>query len=173
MNPLLPHESARGHVTGEALFVDDLPEPERLLTGRVVYSPHARARVRSFDLKAARSVPGIHAVLSASDIPGQNQMGPVIKDEPVLAADEVFCIGQAVFLIAGETEEQCREAERQIKVEYEPLESVLTLTEAMAKGSVLGPPRKIERGDAPGVIRDAPLTNLGRAGDGGAGALVS
>ena len=152
----LPHDSAKGHVTGEALYVDDLPEPERLLTGRVVYSPHAHARIVSFDLTAARAVPGVHAVLAAADIPGHNQMGPVVKDEPVLAAEEVTCIGQAVFLIAGETDEQCREARRRIRVEYEPLDAILTLEKAMERGSLLGPPRKIERGDARRAVQEAP-----------------
>lgn len=156
MNNRIPHESAEGHVTGEARYVDDLPDPERLLTGRVVYSSHAHARIRSFDLRAARSVPGIHAVLSAADIPGQNEMGPVVKDEPVLAAEEVICAGQALFLIAGESAEQCREAERRITVEYEPLDAILTLPGAMEKGSLLGPPRKIERGDAKGAVQNAP-----------------
>jgi xanthine dehydrogenase molybdopterin binding subunit len=142
---------------GEALYVDDLPEPERLLAGRVVYSSHAHARIRSFDLSAARAIPGVRAVLSAKDIPGRNQMGPVIKDEPVLASEEVNSIGQAVFLIAAETDEQCREAERHVRIEYEPLEAILTLPEAMAKNSLLGPPRKIERGDAHSAIQNAPL----------------
>ncbi|MCC6399106.1 MAG: xanthine dehydrogenase molybdopterin binding subunit [Bacteroidetes bacterium] len=161
MNQNLHHESARGHVTGEARYVDDLPEPEQLLVGRVVYSSHAHARIRSFDLTAAKAIPGVAAVLSAKDIPGRNQMGPVIKDEPVLATEVVHSVGQALFLIAAETDEQCREAERQIRVAYEPLEAILTLPEAMARNALLGPPRKIERGDAVSAIRNAPLNLRG------------
>ncbi|HKZ41563.1 MAG TPA: hypothetical protein VJ044_11410, partial [Candidatus Hodarchaeales archaeon] len=101
------HESGEKHVTGEAVFIDDILVNEQLLVGRVVYSPHAHARITSFDLSAAKKVSGVHAVLCHKDIPGHNQMGPVVKDELCLAVDEVHCIGQAVFLIAGETEEQC------------------------------------------------------------------
>jgi xanthine dehydrogenase large subunit len=142
-----PHESARLHVTGEAVYIDDIPVNERLLIGRVVYSPYARARIKSFDLSGAKRAPGVQAVLCAKDIPGVNQMGPVVKDEPCLAESEVNFIGQAVFLIAAETNEQCIAAERLIKIEYEPLEPVLDIETAMKKNSLLGPPRTIESGD--------------------------
>ena len=107
MNLPFPHESASKHVTGEAVYVDDILVNEQLLVGRVVYSPHAHAKIKSFDLSEARMVPGVHAVLCHKDIPGHNQMGPVVKDELCLAVDEVVCVGQAMFLIAAETEEQC------------------------------------------------------------------
>src|SRR5260221_1370666 len=100
----LPHESAGKHVSGEAVYVDDILVNRQLLVGRVVYSPHAHALIRSFDLSAARALPGVHAVLSCRDIPGPNQMGPVVKDEPCLADGETFCTGQAVFLVAAESE---------------------------------------------------------------------
>lgn len=151
-----PHESARGHVTGEAVYVDDIAVQPELLVGRVVYSPHAHARIRSFDLTAARRVPGVHAVLSASDIPGHNQMGPVVKDEPCLAETEVVCVGQAVFLVAAETEERAIEAERAIRVDYDLLEPVLTIERAMEKGALLGPPATIERGGVEEALRASP-----------------
>ena len=153
---ITPHESAEKHVTGEALYVDDIHVNSQLLIGKVVYSPHAHARITSFDLSAAKRVQGVHAVLCHQDIPGHNQMGPVIHDEVCLAEGVVVCVGQAMFLIAAETEEQCREAERLIRVEYEPLEPILTIEEAMAKNSLLGPPRTMQRGNADEAIRLAP-----------------
>ncbi|MER3522529.1 MAG: xanthine dehydrogenase molybdopterin binding subunit [Ignavibacteria bacterium] len=153
---MIPHESAEKHVTGEAVYVDDIPVNDQLLVGRVVYSPHAHARIRSFDLSTARRLPGVHAVLSFRDIPGVNQMGPVVKDEPCLAEHEVVCVGQAMFLIAAETEEQAREAERKILVEFEPLEPILTIDDAIAKGSFLGPPRTMQRGNPDDALRSAP-----------------
>lgn len=150
-----PHESATKHVTGEAVYVDDMRVNDQLLHGRVVYSPHAHARIQSFDLSLARNVNGVHAVLSYKDIPGHNQMGPVVKDEPCLAENEVVCVGQAMFLIAAETDEQAREAERLITVEYELLEPILTIEEAMAKNNLLGPPRTMQRGDADEALKSA------------------
>jgi len=141
------NESADLHVTGEAVYVDDIPVGGQLLTGRVVISPYAHAKIVSFDLRDARRIPGVHAVLAHADIPGDNQMGPVVKDEPCLAADEVTFCGQAVFLIAAETEQQCREAERLIQVAYEPLDAILDIETAMSNDSLMGSHRRIERGD--------------------------
>lgn len=156
MNNRVPHESAAKHTTGEAVYVDDIPVNDQLLVGRVVYSPHAHARILSFDLAAARAVPGVHAVLSYKDIPGHNQMGPVVKDEVCLAEGEVVCVGQAMFLIAAETAEQAREAERLIRVQFEPLDAILTIEEAMAKNSLLGPPRTMQRGNAEEALQNSP-----------------
>ncbi len=152
----VPHESAAKHVTGESVYVDDMLVNELLLVGRVVYSPHAHAKIKAFDLNEARKAAGVHAVLSYKDIPGHNQMGPVVKDEPCLAVDETKCVGQAMFLIAGETEEQCREAESLIKVDYNVLEPVLTLEQAIAKRNLLGPSRTITRGSADEALATAP-----------------
>jgi xanthine dehydrogenase large subunit len=154
--PTIPHESAWLHVTGEAVYVDDMPALERLLVGMVIYSPHAHARIRSVDLTAARGVAGVQAVLSAGDIPGANQMGPGVHDEPCLADREVTFVGQAVFLIAAETEEQCREAGRLIRVSYDPLDVVLSIEDAMAKNTLLGAERTMSRGDADAALKDAP-----------------
>ncbi len=153
---MVPHESAVHHVTGKAVYVDDIPVNDQLLVGRVVYSPYAHARIVSFDLSDARKTPGVHAVLSCRDIPGHNQMGPVVKDEPCLAEQEVVCVGQAMFLIAAETDEQAREAERRISVEFEQLEPIVTIEQAMQKNSLLGPPRTMQRGNAEEALRSAP-----------------
>lgn len=152
----VPHESAAKHVSGESVYVDDILVNELLLVGRVVYSPHAHAKIKSFDLTGARKVPGVHAVLSHEDIPGHNQMGPVVKDEPCLASGEVQCVGQGMFLIAAEREDQCREAEKLIKVDYEVLTPILTLEEAIQTENLLGPPRTITRGDVEGALAAAP-----------------
>lgn len=151
-----PHESARLHVSGEAVYVDDILVNEQLLVGRVVYSPHAHARIKSFDLTEAKKVSGVHAVLSFKDIPGRNQMGPVVKDEVCLAENEVVCVGQAMCVIAAETEEQCLEAEAKVKVVFEPLEPILTIERAIEKKSLMGPLAKIERGSVDDALRSAP-----------------
>jgi xanthine dehydrogenase molybdopterin binding subunit len=150
------HASAEAHVTGAAVYVDDMAMPDLMLHGRVVCSPHAHAKLLSMDLTAARAVTGVHAVLSFRDIPGHNNMGPVVKDEPCLAADEVLCIGQAVALIAAETREQCLEAERLLRISYETLEAVLDIRTAMEGGVLMGPPRLMEEGDLAAVLKSAP-----------------
>lgn len=156
MHQQMPHESAVLHVTGEALYIDDIPSSPSTLTGRVVYSPHAHARIVSFDLTKAKRAPGVVSVLSANDIPGHNEMGPVVKDEPCLAHDEVAFVGQAVFLIAAMTDAECRAAEHLIEINYEPLEHVLSIDEAMVANTILGPERSMQRGDAKAALRSAP-----------------
>ena len=149
----IPHESASLHVTGEALYIDDLPSSPSLLVGRVVYSPHAHARIVSFDLTKAKKAPGVAAILSAQDIPGHNQMGPVVKDEPCIASGETTFVGQAVFLIAAKTDAQCRAAEKLIQVKYEPLPAILTIEDSIASNNLLGPARTMQCGDTDAALR--------------------
>ena len=151
-----PHESAWLHVTGEAVYVDDMRAISRQLVGKVVYSPHAHARIQSFDLAAAQTVPGVCAVLSARDIPGANQMGPVVHDEPCLADGEVTFAGQAVFLIAADTDEQCRQAEQLIQIAYDPLPAILSIDDAIAEKTLLGVQRTMVRGSVEAALKTAP-----------------
>ncbi len=151
----IPHESAGLHVTGEAVYIDDIAPPPGLLVGRVCYSPHARARILSIGLEAARALPGVHAVLCHRDIPGENQMGPVIHDELCLAQGEVQCVGQAVVLIAAGDDETARRAEGLLSIEYEVLEPVLDIETAIRKNSLLGPERTMRRGEPETALRSA------------------
>jgi xanthine dehydrogenase molybdopterin binding subunit len=157
----IPHESASKHVSGEAIYIDDIRVSDQLLAGRVVYSPHARAKIKSFDISEAMKVPGVHAVLCYKDIPGHNQMGPVVDDELCLAIDEVTFVGQAMFLIAADTETIARTAEKLIKVDYELLEPILTIEHAIEKNNLLGPPRTMQRGNADSALGSAPHTLKG------------
>ena len=143
----LHHESAVNHVTGKSVYVNDMPSGEGTLHGHVVYSKWAHARIKSFDLTKARKSPGVVAVLSAQDIPGKNQMGPVVHDESCLAGDTVEFYGQAMFLIAAVDEESARQAELLIHIEVEELEPTLDIRSAMENNMLLSPERKIECGN--------------------------
>ncbi|NOZ45549.1 MAG: xanthine dehydrogenase molybdopterin binding subunit [Chlorobi bacterium] len=141
------HESAAYHVTGEAVYIDDMNINEQMLFGKVLYSPFAKAGVKSVNINKAQQLNGVHAILSYKDIPGKNQMGPIIHDEVVLAENEVQFIGQAILLIAAESEEIAEKAISIIEIEYEEKNPVITLEDAITKGKLLQPPRKIECGD--------------------------
>ena len=162
MKPSNMHQSAYKHVSGASVYVDDIPVHDQLLTGLVVFSPQAHAKIASFDLSQARALPGVHAVLSAADIPGENNLGPIVRDEPCLAENEVSFVGQAVFLIAADDEESARAAADLIKIKYEPLSALVTLEQAMAANSLMGPERKINRGDAKKALAQAPHTIKGQ-----------
>jgi xanthine dehydrogenase large subunit len=151
----LKHDSAVKHVTGESVYVNDI-KANRQLVGRVVYSKVAHAHISLIDTKAALKLNGVAAILSWKDIPGENQMGPVVDDELCLAEDEVTFIGQAIALIAAETEEAALKAEKLIRIEFEELETILTLEDAIKKQSLITPPRLIECGNVEEIFKSAP-----------------
>jgi xanthine dehydrogenase molybdopterin binding subunit len=156
MLTIRPHDSASKHVTGESVFINDIQVNDQLLLGKVVFSTHAHARILRIDCSEALKINGVKAILTATDIPGENQMGPVIHDEPCLAEKEVTFIGQAIALIGAENEEAATEAARLIRVDYEPLEAILDLETAMAKNNHIDAERKIERGNADAALEAAP-----------------
>ncbi len=150
------HESAIQHVTGEAQFVCDMTFGQQMLVGRVVYSLFARARISHYDLSLAQNLPGVHAVIDFTAIPGKNGLNPLANDEPCLAQGEVNCIGQAVFLIAAENEQIAYEAEQKILVDYEPLSAILSIDEAIEQQSLLAPPKRLQTGDPDTALLLAP-----------------
>ncbi len=161
MNNNNHHESAIQHVTGKAVYVGDMYPSERTLVGRVVYSPHAYARIVSYDLSKAIKLKGVYDIIDSKRIPGDNQLSPIAHDESCLANGTVSCVGQAMFLIAAETEEIAIEAERLIEVNYEILEPVLTIDKAIEKGNRLQPPRKIEIGSVDDTLKNCKHTFSG------------
>lgn len=161
------HESAYGHVSGAARYVDDLPQPPGMLVGLPVGSNVARGRVRSIDRSAAQAVAGVHAVLLAGDIPGHNRIGPIVHDEPLLAEDEVFAVGQPLALIVGESYAACREAAKLLKVEIEELPAILSIADAIAAQSFLWPPHVMQRGDVEAALASAALVIEAEVSTGG------
>ena len=140
------HESAIKHVSGQSIYVDDLPKPQGLLVAHVYFSPYARARILSYDLTKAKAISGVKAILTAKDIPGHNDIAPFTKDEPLLAEDEVFTEGQAIFLIVAENASICREASKAIQIEFEKKEPILSIQEAIQAQSFHTTPHIIQRG---------------------------
>jgi len=141
-----PHESAALHVTGHALYTDDIAtRTHGVLHAHPVQAPHAHALVTRLDPKPALDVPGVVRVLTADDVPGVNDSGTK-HDEP-LFPDEVMFHGQAVCWVLGETLEAARVGALAVEVDYEPLPSVLTLKEAIAEASFQGMRPRLERGD--------------------------
>ncbi len=150
------HDSAVGHVTGRALYIDDVPNVPGTLETALVLSPHAHARIRRIDFSRALAAPGVVAAIAASDIPGKNDIGPIRPDEPLLAADLVEYEGQPVAAIAAATLDQARTAAKLVEIEYEPMPAVLTVDDALAREHFVAPPQTIARGDAAAALVSAP-----------------
>ncbi len=116
-------------VAGEFAYSSDL-HAAGMLWGKTVRSPHAHARIVEIDTSAAVRMPGVHAVLTHEDVPGQKTYGLEFPDQPVLAFDRVRYFGEAVALVAAEEPEQARRAAEAVRVEYEPLEPVTDMERA-------------------------------------------
>jgi xanthine dehydrogenase large subunit len=143
----VPHESARGHVTGEALYTDDLAARfPGLLHAWPVCSPHAHARVLAVDSAAALASAGVVRVLAADDVPGEGDTGANRHDEPLFPAEVMFH-RQPVAWVLAETLEAARLGAEQVAVLYEPLPAILTIADALEAGSYLTEPLRLSSGD--------------------------
>jgi CO/xanthine dehydrogenase Mo-binding subunit len=127
---LVPRVDAPPKVKGEFAYASDLVVPG-MLWGHTLRSPWSHARIVSVDVTDAVSMPGVHAVLTHEDVPGQKTYGLEFPDQPVLAIDRVLYYGEAVALVAAEHPEQARRAAERIRVEYEPLEPVADMERAL------------------------------------------
>ncbi|MEP6941940.1 MAG: xanthine dehydrogenase molybdopterin binding subunit [Betaproteobacteria bacterium] len=150
------HESAHLHVTGEAVYVDDIVAPTGTLHAALGRSAKPHARIVAMHLDAVRSASGVIAVLTARDIPGVNDCGPVIHDDPILADGVVQYVGQPLFAVAATSVKAARQAALRAHVEYDELPAVLTIDAALAAKSFVLPTETMARGDAAAAIRAAP-----------------
>ena len=120
----------RAVVTGKAAYCPDLEFPDMLI-GKLLYSPHPAAKIIRLDVRKARALPGVAAVMTAKDIPGENSYLYWYSDQPLLVADQVRYRGDAVAAVAAETEEIALAALEAIEVEYEPVKGVFDPIAAM------------------------------------------
>jgi xanthine dehydrogenase large subunit len=155
------------HVRGESLFLDDLPEPEGLLFAAVCASPIAHGTLRGIECAAAAASAGVVRVFTAADIPGENQVGGIIPDEPLLADGAVHYIGQPVALVVARSAEEARAAVARIRLEIDPLPPVLDPRVAAAAGSLIGSTRRLSLGDVDGAWARCATVVTGRAESGG------
>ncbi len=128
----LLRDDAVPKVTGEFEYASDLSAPG-MLWGDTLRSPHAHARIVSIDLTAALALPGVHAVLTHADVPGEKLYGLEFADQPVLAIDRVRFVGEPVAVVAAEQPEQARRALDAILVAYEPLEPIVDMERALGQ----------------------------------------
>jgi xanthine dehydrogenase large subunit len=141
-----PHDSANTHVKGESEYVDDRPMlPNELFCG-LVYSKVARAKIKEIDLRAALSMPGVVCAVTADDV-HHNLWGPIFKDQPLLAKDEIHYAGEVVAVIAAEGQPALNAALKRVKLKLESLPSIMSIDDAVSKKSFIGDERKISRGD--------------------------
>ncbi len=151
-----PHESAALHVSGEAVYTDDIPELRGTVYAALGLSAKAHARIVSMDLEAVRRAPGVVAVYTARDIPGENNCGPVLHDDPLLADGLAQYIGQPLFVVVGRTVDAARRAARLGRIEYDDLPAILTPRQAKAEGARVLPDLRLYNGDPEKALAAAP-----------------
>ncbi len=155
------HESAELHVTGKAIYTDEQRLPAGMLSVHPVMAPHAKAKILKIDHSAAAEVEGFVTVITAADVPGTNNTGVIVHDEILLPTDEISYWGQAVVWAVGETDDAAREAASRIKVDYEPIEPILSIKDAIAKDSFHSKLPPIKRGDAQSALSTSAYTLSG------------
>lgn len=156
-----------GHVRGTSVFVDDIAELWGTLHAIVVYSEMAHAKLLDIDVSEAKKAEGVVAVLTAKDIPGENQIGGIIPDEVLFAEEKVHFIGQPIALIVANTHFAAREARKLVDIKYEALEVITDPRIAKEKGHLLFPSRTFANGDTSKAFAESHHVFSGRADSGG------
>ena len=155
------------YTRGEALYVDDLPEPKNLLHAVVFTSSIPHGKIKRLNLDKASKVPGVVKILTAKDIPGENQIGRIVHDEELLAEEEVQFVGQPIAVILAETKDQAKKAQQLIEIEYEELPAVFDAREAAKKGLFIAPSQTLSIGDVDKTWEKCDIIIEGKAENGG------
>ena len=163
----IAHDSARAHVTGSAIYLDDMPEPAGCLHAALVKSPHAKARIASIDPSPALAFPGVVAFVTAADIPGENEVGPIFHGEPALVRDIADYVGCPIGAIIATSHDAAKRAADLVKIEWEPLPAILSIEDAIAAESWTSPPMRLVYGDPEKALAAAENTLRGALDIGG------
>ncbi|KAL6115085.1 xdh [Pungitius sinensis] len=147
------HLSALKHATGEAVYCDDMPMYENELYLALVTSSKAHANILSIDPSLAETFPGVISCVFAADIPGSNATGPVYSDETILADRQVTCVGHIIGAVVADTQLHAQRAAKAVRVQYEELQPLVTIKEAIAAQSFY---------QENGTIQDQPIRTLQR-----------
>ncbi|MEO8447164.1 MAG: molybdopterin cofactor-binding domain-containing protein [bacterium] len=155
------------HVRGESQFIDDVNVPHGTFYAHVFYSPVAHGKILSLDLEYAASMKGVKRILTYKDIPGQNQIGGIIPDEPLLAENEVHFIGMPIAIVIAESKFIAKEASKNIKIEIEPLPVITDPREAFKNGKLIIPPKYFSCGNVEAAWKDCDVIVEGQCETGG------
>jgi xanthine dehydrogenase large subunit len=150
------HDSARRHVSGSAIYVDDIREPEGTLHVATGSAPAAHGRITRLALDAVRRAPGVRTVLTVADVPGRNDCSPVKGDDPIFADRVVQFHGQVLFAVVAETRESARRAALLAEIDIEPEPSLITVDQALAAEHCLMPDYTFRKGDSSAALAAGP-----------------
>ena len=158
---------SKNHLRGESIYLDDIPILAGTLFGVAFDSPVAHGEIKKLDLTAAIQSEGVVRIFTAKDIPGENQIGGIIPDEPLIADHEVHFCGMPVAFVVAESDELARMAIRKIKVEISPLPVITDPREAQKKGHLIVQPRTFKIGEPENAFKDCVHVFEGKADSNG------
>ena len=147
INEERPHDSASKHVSGHAIYTDDIKEPYGTLHGAIGYSKKAHAIIKKIDLSEVWKSEGVISVIGHNDIPGRNDVGPVFDGDPIFPSKKVEYYGQPLFAVAATSTELARRAVLKAKISYKDLKPIVTIQEALSKKKFIFKGKKIKRGN--------------------------
>jgi len=147
INEERPHDSASKHVSGYAIYTDDIKEPYGTLHGAIGYSKKAHAIIKKIDLSEVRKSEGVISIIGHNDIPGRNDVGPVFDGDPIFPSKKVEYYGQPLFAVAATSTELARRAVIKAKISYKDLKPIVTIQEALSKKKFIFKGKKIKRGN--------------------------
>ncbi|MFL5810668.1 MAG: xanthine dehydrogenase molybdopterin binding subunit [Flavisolibacter sp.] len=150
------------HLRGESIYLDDIPLVQGSLFGALYDSPVAHGRIKHLNLDDALKSEGVVRIFTAKDIPGVNQIGGIVQDEPLLAEEEVHFCGMPIVFVVATTDEQARAAVKKIKIEIDPLPVVTDPREAKENGQLIIPPRTFQLGDTTNAWKECEHVIEGR-----------
>ncbi|XP_047433058.1 xanthine dehydrogenase/oxidase [Mugil cephalus] len=149
------HLSAMKQATGEAVYCDDMPLYENELYLALITSSKAHATIRSVDVSEAERCPGFVCCVFAEDVPGSNATGAIVHDETVLADGKVTCVGHIIGAVVADTQLHAQRAAKAVRVQYEELQPIVTIQEAIAAQSFYHPIRTIQKGNMEAGFKQA------------------
>ncbi|MEL6203583.1 MAG: molybdopterin cofactor-binding domain-containing protein, partial [Pseudomonadota bacterium] len=163
----IAHDSARKHVRGEAIYIDDMPQVPGTLHAALILSPVAHGTLKGIDTSPALAMEGVVDFASASDIKGHNDIAPILPGEELFATQTLEYLGQPIGVICATTYKRAVEAAHAVKVDFEALEPVLDIEQAHAGESYVLPAQKLISGDVDAAFAGAERIIEGRLEIGG------
>ena len=146
LNEERPHESSVKHVSGGAYYTDDIPEPPGTLFGAIGWSKKANAIIKKINFDEVIKSEGVLAIVTAKDIIGRNDVGPVYNGDPIFPKKAEYC-GQPLFAVAADTTEHARKAVLKAKISYKKLKPITSIKEALKKKSFVLKEKIIKKGE--------------------------
>ena len=163
----IEHESAKKHVTGKAIYTDDIPEPRNLLHAAIGYSNCSKGIIKKIDLKDVFNSEGVVDVISEKDINGINDVGPIFKGDKIFTSKKIEYYGQPIFAVIATSNILAKKASLKAKIIVEELKPILTIKDAMKKKSYVLKPRFLSKGDTKNNLKKSKNILSGEVYSGG------